>query len=139
MNRWSLATVSASTVVAAAAALPWVAIGPRRVSGFGLVTIARHFGYARSATGIAGTGWFCVPLLAGLAVAATLAGRTRTGVLLGAVVGVAGAVVAGLVIRASGGGSLVGVRVTFAAAVVVIVCAPFGLRRTDNNQPGGDR
>ncbi len=139
MNRWSLATVSASTVVAAAAALPWVAIGPRRVSGFGLVTIARHFCYARSATGVAGTVWLCVPLVAGLAVAATLAGRTRTGVLLGAVVGAAGAVVAALVIRASGGASLIGVRVTLAAALVVVVCAPFGLRRAGHNQRGGDR
>ena len=134
MNRWSLATVSAAAVVAAAAALPWVAIGPRRVSGFGLVTIARHFGYVRSSTGIAGTVWFCVPLVAGLAVAATLAGRTRTGALLGALVGAAGAVVAGFVIRASGGASLVGVRVTLAAALVVVACAPFGLRRTRTDQ-----
>jgi hypothetical protein len=123
-------TVSGAALVAVGALLPWVAVGSRRLNGFDLVTIARHFGLARTAgTTTAGRVWLCVPLLAGIAVAASMLGRLRTAGVVGAVVGVLGLAASGFTARAAGARCHGGVWVTLAAAIVALAGAPFAIRR----------
>jgi hypothetical protein len=113
-----------AALVAVGAALPWVAVGRRNLSAFHLVTIARHFGYARSSgAGAAAALWLFVPLLAGLAVASALLGKRRVAAGLAGIVGVTGAAAAAFALRAADRHVLVGVWVTAAGAALALLGA----------------
>jgi hypothetical protein len=130
MRRWSFVAALAAAAVAVGAALPWVALGPRNVTGFDLVTIARRYGLAAGTAGTVGRLWLCIPLLAGVTVALALLGQPRRAGIVGAVVALAGLTAAGLAARASSGRCLVGVWVTGLAAVVALFAVPLALRTT---------
>jgi hypothetical protein len=117
-----------AALVAVGAALPWVAVGRRNLSAFHLVTIARHFGAARSSGAAAVLdAWSFVPLLAGVAIAAALLGRRRTAVGIAVVVGLMGGAAAAFALHTARTGVLLGVWVTIAGSAFAVAGAVPGL------------
>ena len=117
LARWAPALGAVG--VAVGAALPWVASGRRRLSGYDLAGVARTFGLAdRGVVRWVVTAWLTVPLLAALAVALAVLDARRAALVPAALVAVAGLAVTIWVVKEAQGSAHLGTVVTFASAVL---------------------